>query len=60
MVDNRDRAAVQLHHEHVLHPRPDLYSTLPSVKITAAAKADWSVRVKDLLVRLPALVSLMK
>jgi hypothetical protein len=30
MVDNRDRAAVRFHHDHVLHPRFDRFVTLPS------------------------------
>jgi hypothetical protein len=31
MVDNRDRASIRFHHDHVLHPRLDLYVTLPTV-----------------------------
>jgi hypothetical protein len=30
MVDNRDRAAIRFHHDHVLHPRLDRFVTLPS------------------------------
>jgi hypothetical protein len=29
-VDNRDLDAVRFHHHHVLHPRLDLYVTLPA------------------------------
>jgi hypothetical protein len=36
MVDNRDRAAVRFHHDHVLHPRLDSFVTLPSGRPPAA------------------------
>ena len=31
MVDNRQREAVRFHHDHVLHPRLDLFVTIPFV-----------------------------
>jgi hypothetical protein len=31
MVENRDLGAVRFHHDHVLHPRMDVYVTLPAI-----------------------------
>jgi hypothetical protein len=39
MVDNRDMAAVLVHHGHVLHPRLHLFASLPSGRAPAAAQA---------------------
>lgn len=33
MVDNYDREAVRVHHDHILHPRSDLNVTLPVVHV---------------------------